>query len=170
MEVEITKELIKAIPIAALVGSVFTLLGVIYTNSQNRQRMEQQHKFQMEEKRKEIYLQKAEELYDNLEVWNSEVFKTYHAMIEKSSLNVPNVDTSIHNKIKTLTGLYFPQLEENVNSIFNSYFGFVSYYEMLFKNTVNVVFEDDVIAVLRLRVNEISKNIHSLKVQLRNEI
>ena len=36
MEIEITKELIKAIPLAALVGSAFTLLGVLYTNSQNR--------------------------------------------------------------------------------------------------------------------------------------
>ncbi|KTF16885.1 hypothetical protein [Pseudoalteromonas sp. H105] len=170
MEVEITKELIKAIPVAALFGSIFTFIGVVYTNSQNKERMEQQHKFQMEEKRKEIYLQKAEELYDNLEVWNSEAFKTYHAMLEKTSLNVPNASISINNKIKTLTGLYFPQLEESVNSIFNSYFSFVSYYEMLFRNNVNVVFEDDEIHVLRSRVNAISRDIHLLKVQLRNEI
>jgi len=170
MEIEITKELIKAIPLAALVGSAFTLLGVLYTNSQNRKRMEQQHMFQMEEKNKEIYLQKAEELYENLEIWNSQIFTAYESMIQKTSLNISSLDVSTKNRIRTLSGLYFPNLESDINTAFNSCSGFYMYYEMLFENNPNAVFEEDEIDLLNSNVNEISEKIHLLKVKLRNEI
>lgn len=163
-------QIVTAWPTAALVGSLITLLGVFYSNREHYKRLKYEQEYQANLNKKKLYLQKGEELYSLLNQWSKQVYINHENFLDNRKSDKSLKETYDSSRIQTLSALYFPEINESLNSTKFIESKIFAAYEINSMTKYDDFLDDDCIKKLSSEVINLAASIESLIDELKSSL